>query len=44
MQRYFANAAEYAALAGSPSGGKADKMVVAPVFRGNWATYVHHPA
>jgi hypothetical protein len=34
VQRYFANGAEYAALSGS--GGPAP-MVVAPVFRGNWA-------
>src|SRR5262245_56483462 len=51
VQRYFANDAEYAALAGS---GEATPMVVAPVFRGNWATegvaepgveaLLHHPA
>jgi hypothetical protein len=32
VQRYFANEAEYAALS-----GKSVAMVVAPVFRGNWA-------
>jgi len=35
VQRYFANSAEYAALAGR---GAVETMVVAPVFRGNWAT------
>lgn len=50
VQRYFANDAEYAALAGS---GDAAPMIVAPVFRGNWATegdaapgaepLLHHP-
>jgi hypothetical protein len=34
VQRYFANGAEYAALSGAESGRP---MVVAPVFRGNWA-------
>jgi len=34
VQRYFANSAEYAALSGGPAG----PMLVAPVFRGNWAT------
>jgi hypothetical protein len=34
VQRYFANSAEYAALSGKDRGA----MVVAPVFRGNWAT------
>jgi hypothetical protein len=34
VQRYFANSAEYAALSGDAS---ARPMVVAPVFRGNWA-------
>jgi hypothetical protein len=34
VQRYFANDAEYASLSGS---GSAAPMVVAPVFRGNWA-------
>jgi len=34
VQRYFANSAEYAALAG---GDAVETMVVAPVFRGNWA-------
>ena len=34
VQRYFANGAEYAALSGAS--GPAP-MVVAPVFRGNWA-------
>ena len=33
VQRYFANSAEYAALAGR---GAVETMVVAPVFRGNW--------
>jgi hypothetical protein len=33
VQRYFANSAEYAAL----SGNDGASMVVAPVFRGNWA-------
>jgi hypothetical protein len=33
VQRYFANGAEYAALSGKPAAG----MIVAPVFRGNWA-------
>jgi len=50
VQRYFANDAEYAALAGR---GDATPMVVAPVFRGNWAaegvaaagveSLLHHP-
>lgn len=35
VQRYFANAAEYAALSGKSG---ATPMIVAPVFRGNWAT------
>jgi hypothetical protein len=35
VQRYFANSAEYAALAGR---GDVETMIVAPVFRGNWAT------
>jgi hypothetical protein len=34
VQRYFANSAEYAALSGR---GAHAPMVVAPVFRGNWA-------
>lgn len=34
VQRYFANSAEYAALSGKEARGG---MVVAPVFRGNWA-------
>jgi hypothetical protein len=34
VQRYFANAAEYAALSGKSG---ATPMIVAPVFRGNWA-------
>jgi hypothetical protein len=33
VQRYFANGAEYAALSGKSAAG----MIVAPVFRGNWA-------
>ena len=35
VQRYFANSAEYAALSGDDA---ARPMVVAPIFRGNWAT------
>jgi hypothetical protein len=35
VQRYFANSAEYAALAGADG---ATPMIVGPVFRGNWAT------
>jgi hypothetical protein len=35
VQRYFANGAEYAALSGS--GASPAAMIVAPVFRGNWA-------
>ena len=34
VQRYFANSAEYAALSGKDASGG---MVVAPIFRGNWA-------
>ncbi|HVW79347.1 MAG TPA: hypothetical protein VHB69_00190 [Mycobacteriales bacterium] len=34
VQRYFANSAEYAALSGSDEPAQ---MIVAPVFRGNWA-------
>lgn len=34
VQRYFANDAEYAALSGEAA---AAPMIVAPVFRGNWA-------
>ena len=34
VQRYFANSAEYAALSGKVSQAP---MIVAPVFRGNWA-------
>ena len=34
VQRYFANSAEYAALSGDDG---ARPMVVAPIFRGNWA-------
>jgi len=34
VQRYFANSAEYAALSGRAVGAP---MIVAPVFRGNWA-------
>lgn len=50
VQRYFANAAEYAALSGA---GDAVDMPVAPVFRGNWTdegralpgveVFLHHP-
>lgn len=36
VQRYFANDAEYAALSGKDA---AAGMVVAPVFRGNWAEH-----
>jgi hypothetical protein len=35
VQRYFANSAEYAALSGQ---AEPTTMVIAPVFRGNWAT------
>lgn len=35
VQRYFANSAEYAALSGS---SEPSKMIIAPVFRGNWAS------
>jgi len=35
VQRYFANSAEYAALSGQ---SEQAEMIVAPVFRGNWAT------
>jgi hypothetical protein len=35
VQRYFANSAEYAALSGETEPAQ---MVIAPVFRGNWAT------
>ena len=35
VQRYFANSAEYAALSGQ---AEPSQMVIAPVFRGNWAT------
>jgi hypothetical protein len=35
VQRYFANSAEYAALSGQ---NEPVQMIVAPVFRGNWAT------
>ncbi|HUI26908.1 MAG TPA: hypothetical protein VL403_12560, partial [Candidatus Kryptonia bacterium] len=34
VQRYFANSAEYAALSGKDD---VATMIVAPVFRGNWA-------
>src|SRR5579862_8960916 len=34
VQRYFANSAEYATLSGSD---EPTQMIVAPVFRGNWA-------
>jgi hypothetical protein len=34
VQRYFATDAEYAALSGESA---AAPMIVAPVFRGNWA-------
>lgn len=34
VQRYFANSAEYAALSGQDEPAQ---MIVAPVFRGNWA-------
>jgi hypothetical protein len=35
VQRYFANSAEYAALSGQ---AEPAEMIIAPVFRGNWAT------
>ena len=35
VQRYFSNSAEYAAMSGA--GDQAAPMIVAPVFRGNWA-------
>jgi hypothetical protein len=35
VQRYFANSAEYAALSGQ---AEPSQMIIAPVFRGNWAT------
>jgi hypothetical protein len=35
VQRYFANSAEYAALSGEDEPAE---MIVAPVFRGSWAT------
>jgi hypothetical protein len=35
VQRYFANSAEYAALSGQ---AESVQMIIAPVFRGNWAT------
>jgi hypothetical protein len=35
VQRYFANSAEYAALSGQ---AEPEQMIIAPVFRGNWAT------
>jgi hypothetical protein len=35
VQRYFANSAEYAALSGQ---NEPAQMIIAPVFRGNWAT------
>jgi hypothetical protein len=34
VQRYFANSAEYAALSGQ---AEPSQMIIAPVFRGNWA-------
>jgi hypothetical protein len=34
VQRYFANSAEYAALSGQT---EPSTMIIAPVFRGNWA-------
>lgn len=34
VQRYFANSAEYAALSGQT---EPSEMIIAPVFRGNWA-------
>lgn len=34
VQRYFANSAEYAALSGQTEPAQ---MIIAPVFRGNWA-------
>jgi hypothetical protein len=35
VQRYFANSAEYAALSGQT---EPSQMIIAPVFRGNWAS------
>jgi hypothetical protein len=35
VQRYFANSAEYAALSGQ---AEPSQMIIAPVFRGNWAS------
>jgi hypothetical protein len=35
VQRYFANSAEYAALSGQTEPAQ---MIIAPVFRGNWAS------
>lgn len=35
VQRYFANSAEYAALSGQ---SEPSTMIIAPVFRGNWAS------
>jgi hypothetical protein len=35
VQRYFANSAEYAALSGQ---AEPAEMIIAPVFRGNWAS------
>jgi hypothetical protein len=35
VQRYFANSAEYAALSGQ---SEPSQMIIAPVFRGNWAS------
>lgn len=50
VQKYFSNDAEYASLAGDATGAP---MIVAPVFRGNWAVegkadadvapLLHHP-
>jgi hypothetical protein len=35
VQRYFANSAEYASMSGQ---AEPAQMIIAPVFRGNWAT------
>src|SRR5580704_8279413 len=35
VQRYFANSAEYASMSGQ---AELAQMIIAPVFRGNWAT------
>ena len=37
VQRYFANRAEYSTVSGQRSSDGAEEMVIAPVFRGDWA-------